>query len=390
MVLKVVKMKKKIMLAEILNNPTSTISHIFQMIRRKTLFDYHFLGSGRSFYPDTVTFWITSRCNLRCEMCLVRDKLKPANIEDQTNYELTTEEVKSIIDQISFFKPIVYFCGGEPFLRNDIFELIEHTKKRGLICSTTTNGVLLSPENVERILDSKIDNIGISLDGPNKIHDISRGAPGTFEKTVKGTRLLVNAKSRRKSALPNIKLHCIISALNVSYLSDVVEIAEELGVDELTFGYLTFYPQKTVAAHNFKFNQLFNSKCDVRAYITDNGDDIADVDVSLLVEEVQKIQKGKPKIPISFFPSLASKSGVPKYFSKSCHTKASCHAPWLLTEILPDGGLSPCLSYVVGNLREESFQGLWNNQTFRHFRKVLKKEGYFQACFRCCSIAQKY
>jgi len=106
--------------------------------------------------PFHVQFAPTSRCNLRCHYC---------HIWEEKTEELDTEKWKLIVDKIdSLGVASVGFTGGEPMLRDDIFEIIDYIKNKGLFVKLTSNGTL-PIERYERLLQTKIDNISISLDG---------------------------------------------------------------------------------------------------------------------------------------------------------------------------------------------------------------------------------
>lgn len=100
----------------------------------------------------------TNKCNLKCSHCY-RDSGK------ESQGELTTEEAKKLIDEIAKanFK-IMIFSGGEPLMREDIFELISHADKAGLRPVLGTNGTLITIEMAQKLKDSGISAIGISLD----------------------------------------------------------------------------------------------------------------------------------------------------------------------------------------------------------------------------------
>ena len=98
----------------------------------------------------------TNRCNLRCHYCQIwEEKLD----------EVDTKAWRTIIDKIDALGvAVVSFTGGEPMLRDDIFELIDYAKDKGLYVKITSNGTL-PIEKYEGLLRTKIDNICISLDG---------------------------------------------------------------------------------------------------------------------------------------------------------------------------------------------------------------------------------
>ena len=99
---------------------------------------------------------VNNRCNLNCKHCRVWKK------NDVT--ELSLKEAKGLIAQLHYLgvKQLI-LSGGEPFLRKDIFDLIEYSKKfKKLVI--TTNGTLLNEEHLDIIKRNKI-NLIFSIDG---------------------------------------------------------------------------------------------------------------------------------------------------------------------------------------------------------------------------------
>ena len=126
-------------------------------------------------FPKEVIVSVTSRCNLRCRMC---------DIWKSKKKELTTEIWKRFIDDISAVgvKTIV-FSGGEPLLRQDIFELIAYSREKKLNVCLTSNGTLIDNDIADKLLSSGIGVVNISLEGPSEVHNYLRGG-GSFEKAV--------------------------------------------------------------------------------------------------------------------------------------------------------------------------------------------------------------
>ncbi|GAB6286419.1 MAG: 12,18-didecarboxysiroheme deacetylase [Methanoregula sp.] len=129
-----------------------------------------------------VVFWnLTDRCNLRCIHCY--GKSGPGHT---TEGELTTAEALTVIDDLADMGvPLILFTGGEPLLREDIWELTRHAGSRGLKMALSTNGTLITPDIARRIKESGIEYAGISLDGAKAgTHDRFRNSPGAFERTI--------------------------------------------------------------------------------------------------------------------------------------------------------------------------------------------------------------
>jgi MoaA/NifB/PqqE/SkfB family radical SAM enzyme len=139
--------------------------------------------------PVSAVFAITYRCQCNCVHCSVGAyKSKP-------DEELTTWEIKNAINALSklwIFK--ITFFGGEPLLREDMFELLNYAGSLRMRVSIDTNGLALTPEVVKKLKLAKIANVNISLDSPDPdIHDKLRGVPGCFERAISGIKLCVAA-----------------------------------------------------------------------------------------------------------------------------------------------------------------------------------------------------
>lgn len=137
--------------------------------------------------PPRLIFWeTTAGCNLHCIHCrriTVADQLLPQ--------DLSTAESFDLIDQIaSFARPILILSGGEPLFRPDIFDIARYASDSGLIVAMATNGTLITPDVAQKIKDSGIRRVSISLDGADaETHDFFRGQ-GNFERALQGMRHL--------------------------------------------------------------------------------------------------------------------------------------------------------------------------------------------------------
>ena len=139
--------------------------------------------------PDTIYFHVTKRCNLRCDYCYFSAGVPMKK-------ELSTKEAHSILESACLLNPRrVVFTGGEPLVRKDILELAQAFKNIGneIHLCIMTNGTLINEENAEDLVKN-FDEIRISIDGLKGINDAMRGK-GTFEKTMKAFRCLLNAGS---------------------------------------------------------------------------------------------------------------------------------------------------------------------------------------------------
>ena len=122
--------------------------------------------------PFLAVWNFTNQCNLKCKHCYENSGLKP------TPDELTTEEVKNIIDQFADIGVVALaFSGGEPLMRRDFFEIVEYAAKKEFYVSIASNGTLITPSIAKKIKNAGVSYIEISLDGFEEEHDKFRGVP---------------------------------------------------------------------------------------------------------------------------------------------------------------------------------------------------------------------
>jgi len=150
--------------------------------RRSKDLPSHLLQFSRDKKP--VVVWnVGRRCNLRCVHCYSHSR------DIEYSSELTHEEGVRLIDDLADFgAPVVLFSGGEPLMRPDLFELIQHTVARKVRAVVSTNGTLITPEIATRLKDAGLSYVGISLDGLEPTNDRFRGIKGAFRRALDGVR----------------------------------------------------------------------------------------------------------------------------------------------------------------------------------------------------------
>ncbi len=127
-------------------------------------------GSARSFLPQGVVIEPTNNCNLKCAHCSARINGEPRGYMDYDFY-------KGILDANPQITCLMLSRYGEPFLHPRIFDMIEYAKKKGIYVLVYTNGSMVSPENIDRILASGLDEINFSMEGVGRQYEENRGIP---------------------------------------------------------------------------------------------------------------------------------------------------------------------------------------------------------------------
>jgi heme b synthase len=163
----------------------------------------------KEFEVKWLAWEITGRCNLNCIHCRSSSDMG----SDQGDFSL--EEAKTFIDELtSFATPVVVLSGGEPLMREDVFDIAAYGTSKGLRMAMATNGALVNDEICDKIKASGIRIVSLSLDGSTaEIHDDFRQQPGAFESTLRaaeyfrkhGIEFIVNSSftKRNQDDIPN-------------------------------------------------------------------------------------------------------------------------------------------------------------------------------------------
>jgi len=170
------------------------------------------------FLPLLIAWEVTRSCNLNCRHCRAAAK----NIKYDN--ELKTDECKRLLDNIaSFSQPIIILTGGEPMLREDIYEIARHGSDLGLRMVMAPCGMLIDDASVKKIKAAGIQAISISIDGATaESHNAFRRVAGAFE----GAMAAMAAAKR--NGLP-FQINTTITKHNVDELEEIVKLAEEVG-----------------------------------------------------------------------------------------------------------------------------------------------------------------
>ena len=173
---------------------------------------------SRSIPPPYVVAWeSTKACHLACVHCRAEAQISPA--ED----ELTTEEAKQLISQISGEQRLFIITGGDPLLRSDIFTLAQYAAERHLKVALALSGTHLSDDKLYQIQDVGVNYVSLSLDGSNaSIHDSFRGIKGTFERTIS------NLSRIKRSKLP-FTIQTTITKHNYLDVKSIHSLVEDIG-----------------------------------------------------------------------------------------------------------------------------------------------------------------
>jgi heme b synthase len=165
-----------------------------------------------------VAWEVTRNCNLSCVHCRASATGGPYT------GELSFTECTRILDEIrSFSDPTIILTGGEPLLRDDIFDIISYGAGKGLRMVIAVNGTLLDEEKAIKLKQAGIKRVSMSLDGTDReSHDRFRGVSGSFDAVMKGAGIL------RAVDMP-FQINTTVTRLNVADLPSIYERVQAIG-----------------------------------------------------------------------------------------------------------------------------------------------------------------
>jgi len=293
--------------------------------------------------PFDVVLGVTNKCNFSCKHCLAGTSLK-------SDDDLTRQELFSLIDQLVEAKVFrICIFGGEPFIRADIFDILDYVHEKPVGISLNTNATLITPAKAMRLAGyRKLTGIIVSFDAdrPDEMDEM-RG-PGAYQTALAG---IENLLQHEKFV---VTLSCTVTKLNYSRILETAALARKLGVQ-------------------VRFNSVFfggNAQCNIR-------------DLMLTPEE-QRRALSLVREAVHTYGNMISGSyvqslGIIESLDRAVVADAEsicvspCGAATKKCCISADGWVTPCeliWDVKAGNIKEETFTHIWNDSlVMNQFRK---------------------
>ena len=179
--------------------------------------------------PLSLLCELTYRCNLQCPYCC-----NPLNLESYRE-ELDTQMWMRVLNEAAQIGVVqAHFSGGEPTLRRDLLDLIEHARKAGLYTNLITQGTFLKDELLDDLIARGLDHVQISIQAPEE--SLADEIAGT---SVHARKL--EALERVASRDVALTLNCVLHRRNHDLIEDVIALAERYDVRRLELANVQFY-----------------------------------------------------------------------------------------------------------------------------------------------------
>jgi heme b synthase len=310
--------------------------------------------------PRLVAWEVTRRCNLSCRHC------RAAADKGPYPGELSTEKCFQVIDEIAAVgKPIVILTGGDPMLRENIYEIARYGTEKGLKMVMSPCGTLLDEANARRLKEAGIDRISLSIDGATAAtHDDFRRVPGAFDEVMRGI------EAAKKAGI-EFQINTTVTKVNLAELPDILRLAIEVGA-------VAFHPFLLVP--------------------TGRGKELADQELSpeQYEETLNWVYDQRGRLPLNFKPTCA-----PHYYrilrqrehAAGNKVTVETHGMDAMSKgclggqgfcfISYQGEVRICgfLDVKCGDLNEQSFGDVWLNSPV--FKQMRDLDGYHGRCGYC-------
>ncbi len=276
--------------------------------------------------PMSISFEPTTSCNLRCPECPsgLREFTRPTGMLKQDFFKQTIDDIyKDILYLIFYFQ-------GEPYLNKNFLEMVKYASSKGIYTATSTNAHYLTDEVAKKTIESGLDRLIISIDGTTQdvYQQYRRG--GRLDKVIAGAKNVVKWKKELNSKTPFIFFQFLVVKPNEHQIEEIKKLGAEIGVDEVRF--------KTAQVYDYEN------------------------DPNNLIPENEKFSRYKK-----------SKAGKHEAKNKLAN---HCWKLWQANVITWDGMVVPCCfdkdaSHRLGDLKNQSFKDIWQNDNYKQFRKEL-------------------
>jgi MoaA/NifB/PqqE/SkfB family radical SAM enzyme len=357
---------------------------------------------------------VTNQCNLDCVTCM-------RNVWDEAPGRMSEAVFQRVLEGVRAVQPApgVFFGGyGEPLTHPQICDWVAQARQAGAAVELITNGILLTKEISQRLIDAGLERIWVSLDGatPESYEDVRLGA--ALPVVIENLRQLKALRAATGAIRPYLGIACVVMKRNIRDLPELVRLGKSLGADQFSVtNVLAHTPELRDemlycrSSSEGKMTPSISSplirlpRIDINAL---TGESLLELMQSphILAVNRQDVQAGGSTCPFvekgsvsvrwdgAVSPCLALLHNHASYLD---HAAAeSCRAGGSASQATGSAGLASessgrlrrSLAYTVGSLQEHSLLDLWNLTSYRELRERLLAFD-FSPCITCnsCEMA---
>ena len=304
-----------------------------------------------------------SACNCRCVMCDIwkgNHQLKQLTEADIAGLTIALKKLGT---------RQVVMSGGEALLNGNFFRLCEMLKAKGFKITLLSTGLTIRKHAIP--ISEWVDEIIVSLDGNEAMHDAVRNVPGAYAKMAEGIAAMLKLNPHYK-----ITGRSVIHRLNFRVWPEIIECAKKLGLQQISF------LPADVSSHAFNRETLWDDDRQhellptrvelaemnemIEELVATHADDFEDQFIAESPEKIRKIG--------AYYSAFYGLNDFP--FKK-------CNAPWVSAVVEADGSVRPCFFHeAYGHIHDTSFEKIINSEKAVNFRKGLDVQAN-ETCMKC-------
>lgn len=294
---------------------------------------------------------LTLRCNEKCLHC-------GSNCGDVKSEELTADQYGKFLAEVKGDMgtggKMLCITGGEPLLRKDFFEIMEHAHKLGFSWGMTSNATLLTPDVAKDLKRVGMGTISVSIDGLEETHDAFRRTPGGWKKGMEGVENLLN-----EGGFKSVQITTVVTHKNIGELEELYKIFNDMDID--SWRVINIEPMGRAKQHP---DYLLTKE-----------------DYRYMFEFIRsKRIAGEPvTYGCSHYLGMEFEHEVRDWYY-------ICTAGTYIASIMANGDITACLDierrpeFIQGNIIRDRFKDVWENK-FQIFRRDLSDSN--EKCSSC-------
>ncbi len=308
-----------------------------------------------------------SRCNCRCVMC----DIWKAN---QNGRELTLEDFEPHLESMARLgvKQVV-FSGGEALMHSNLWPFCAALHGMNIKITLLSTGLLLRPR--AELVTRWIDEVIVSLDGSQEVHNRIRDIPRAYAKLAEG----VAALKAIRNDYP-VTGRCVLQRLNFRDLPNIIDAAKAIGLDQISFlpadvSSTAFNRTEPLPGERVSMIALSPEEVEAFGQIVESTfrSHRAEFVTRYVAEHPSKIRN-----MVQYFAAINGQADFPP---------VRCNAPWVSAVVETNGDVQPCFFHEkIGNIFEDDLADIINAPESIAFRRSLRVDEN-PVCRKCvCSL----
>jgi radical SAM protein with 4Fe4S-binding SPASM domain len=308
-------------------------------------------------------------CNLRCKSCTLWHE--DYRIKRDEKEKLSREKLEIAYKNLSHsgVKNITYI-GGEPFLKDYIFDTASDAKRYGLITSVVTNGTLLDDKKINRIMNEDLfENIIFSIDGDKKTHNEIRGVDNAYQLAYQNAKRISYIKARLKRRRPKILIYITVSKLNYKFVKKAIKEITKINPNRIRIQLASSITDDIIKQTN---DELSLNAIRTHSYI--NNISLSESEIRYLRDKIREI-KNEFSVKIETEKIIMEKNDLCHFINKDM-------------VITPSGKIliCPMLNEInIGNIYNDELEKMYadNNDKINRILQMANSHK-LDICSECC------